>query len=115
MDVIFKGCDVDGVGVSSAVSIAAEVASSLIDGNDDINYNVNNPSVTTNSWNKRNPLMNVSTSAAFSTCKTLHRKLELKVQRVKQSYSQRNNETQVEMISHLFVCIPIILIWLKII
>lgn len=100
---MFKGRDADGVGVSTAISIAAEVASSMIDGNDDdINYNGNNVPATIKSKNKRNPLMNVSTSAAFSTCKTLQRKLELKVQRVKQSYSQRNNETQVEMISNPF-------------
>lgn len=96
---MFKGRDTDGVGVSTAVSIAAEVASSLIHCNDDnVNYNGNNPPAAINSKNKRNPLMNVTTSAAFSTCKTLQRKLELKVQRVKQSYS-RNNEVQVVMSS----------------
>lgn len=105
---MFKGCDADGVGISTAVSISAEVASSLINGNDDDgNFNGNNPPATTK--NKRNPLMNVSTSAAFSTCKTLQRKLELKVQRVKQSYSQRNNEAQVGQIgNHIYTQIIVI-------
>lgn len=107
---MFKGRDADGVGVSTAVSIVAEVASSLIDCNDDnVNYNGNNPPAI-NSKNKRNPLMNVSTSAAFSSCKTLQRKLELKVQRVKQSYSQRNNETQVDINSSPFLYTQMFLI-----
>lgn len=38
-----------------------------------------------------------STSKALSSCKTLQRKLELKVERVKRSYNQRN-EIQVKLL-----------------